>query len=120
MFTRRLQQSLNAGNTLTRSNILSLTSASQARFSGFNKIVDSFDEAVADIKDGDTLCVGGFGLCGIPENLINAMVKKNTKEHIVVSNNAGVSDWGLGLMLESRQVKRMISSYVGDNKLFEE
>lgn len=86
---------------------------------GTSKVVSSADEAVADVFDGATLCVGGFGLCGIPENLIQAIVKKGTKNLTAVSNNAGVDDFGLGLLLQSRQVKRMISSYVGENKTFE-
>merc|ERR1719512_503652 len=84
-----------------------------------NKVVGSADEAVADMKDGSTLCIGGFGLCGIPENLIGAIQRKGTKDLTAVSNNAGVDDFGLGLLLQSRQIKRMISSYVGENKLFE-
>jgi len=84
-----------------------------------SKVVASCEEAIADIKDGDTLCVGGFGLCGIPENLIDAIVKKGTKNITAVSNNAGVDDAGLGKMLRTRQVKRMIASYVGENKNFE-
>merc|ERR1719254_124228 len=83
------------------------------------KVVSSAEEAVADIRDGATLCVGGFGLCGIPENLIDAVVKKGVKDLTAVSNNAGVDDFGLGLLLQSGQIKRMISSYVGENKLFE-
>jgi len=84
------------------------------------KVVASADEAVADIPDGATLCVGGFGLCGIPENLLNAVRKQGCKNLTAVSNNAGVDDAGLGLLLKSRQVKRMIASYVGENKTFEE
>lgn len=77
------------------------------------------DEAIADLQDGATICVGGFGLCGIPENLIQAIVRKGTNGLTAVSNNAGVDDFGLGLLLQKSQVKRMISSYVGENKLFE-
>lgn len=88
--------------------------------SSSSKVMASFDEAVADIKDGSFLCVGGFGLCGIPENLINALVRKGSKNLTAVSNNAGVDDFGLGLLLQKKQIKRMISSYVGENKLFEE
>ena len=84
-----------------------------------SKIFPSAAEAIKDVKDGDMLMVGGFGLCGIPENLINALVDKGTKGHTVVSNNAGIEDCGLGKMLQTRQVKRMISSYVGENKEFE-
>ena len=84
-----------------------------------NKIFASPAEAIADIPNGATLCVGGFGLCGIPENLIAALVGKGVTGITAVSNNAGVDDFGLGLMLQKGQVKRMISSYVGENKTFE-
>ena len=84
-----------------------------------NKVVASSDEAIRDLKDGMTLVVGGFGLCGIPENLINALVKKGTKDLTCVSNNAGVDDWGLGLLLQTRQIRKMVSSYVGENAEFE-
>ncbi len=84
-----------------------------------NKVVASADEAVKDISDGATLVVGGFGLCGIPENLINALVKRNVKNLICVSNNAGVDDWGLGQLLQTKQVRKMVSSYVGENAEFE-
>lgn len=76
-------------------------------------------EAVADVKDGMTLLIGGFGLCGIPENLINALVDLGVTNLTCVSNNAGVDDFGIGLMLKKRQVKKMMSSYVGENALFE-
>lgn len=89
------------------------------RFSS-SKVVGTADEAVADVFDGATICVGGFGLCGIPENLIAAIQRKGAKELTAVSNNAGVDNFGLGVLLQSRQIKRMISSYVGENKLFEE
>src|SRR5512132_2951548 len=84
-----------------------------------NKVVASADEAVKDISDGATLVVGGFGLCGIPENLINALVKKGVKNLTCVSNNAGVDDWGLGLLLQTKQIRKMVSSYVGENAEFE-
>jgi 3-oxoacid CoA-transferase A subunit len=84
-----------------------------------NKVVASADEAVKDIRDNSTLVVGGFGLCGIPENLINALVKKGVKGLTCVSNNAGVDDWGLGLLLQTKQVRKMVSSYVGENGEFE-
>jgi len=84
-----------------------------------NKTVASADEAVKDIPDGATLVVGGFGLCGIPENLIAALVRKGTKSLTVVSNNCGVDDWGLGLLLRTRQIRKMVSSYVGENAEFE-
>jgi 3-oxoacid CoA-transferase subunit A len=84
-----------------------------------NKIVAGADEAVKDIKDGMTIMLGGFGLCGIPENCIAALVKKGVKNLTCISNNAGVDDFGIGLMLKTRQVKKMISSYVGENAEFE-
>lgn len=83
------------------------------------KIYTNFDEAVADIQDGMTLMVGGFGLVGIPENLIKALKDKQTTDLTVISNNCGVDDWGLGLLLHDKQIKKMISSYVGENKEFE-
>ena len=77
------------------------------------------DEAVADVADGATLVVGGFGLCGIPENLIAALVRRGVKNLTVVSNNCGVDDWGLGLLLRNKQIRKMMSSYVGENAEFE-
>jgi 3-oxoacid CoA-transferase subunit A len=85
-----------------------------------NKVVANADEAIRDIQDGATLLVGGFGLCGIPENLIRALVRKGVKNLITISNNAGVDDFGLGLLLQNRQIKKHIGSYVGENKLLEE
>ncbi|MEK4387093.1 CoA transferase subunit A [Solibacillus sp. FSL W7-1464] len=85
-----------------------------------NKVFESFDKAVEDIKDSTTLLVGGFGLCGIPEHLISAVQKKNIKDLTVVSNNCGVDDFGLGILLKKRQIKKMIASYVGENKTFEQ
>ena len=82
-------------------------------------IYTSFVEAVKDIKDGDTIMVGGFGLCGIPENLILALVETGVKDLTIISNNCGVDEWGLGLLLKNRQIKKMIGSYVGENKEFE-
>ncbi|KOS61318.1 CoA transferase subunit A [Lysinibacillus agricola] len=87
---------------------------------GKGKVWNSFEEAIADIKDGDTLAVGGFGLCGIPEKSIAALVQRGTKDLTVVSNNCGVDDWGLGLLLANKQIKKMIASYVGENKIFEQ
>lgn len=84
------------------------------------KVWGSFEEAVADIKDGDMLAVGGFGLCGIPEKAIAALVQNGTKDLTVVSNNCGVDDWGLGLLLANKQIKKMVASYVGENKIFEQ
>ncbi|MEI2738654.1 MAG: CoA transferase subunit A [Chitinophagaceae bacterium] len=84
-----------------------------------NKVVSSADEAIRDIQDGNTLMLGGFGLCGIPENCIAALVTKGVKQLTCISNNAGVDDFGIGLMLRQKQVKKMISSYVGENAEFE-
>src|SRR4051794_27056603 len=84
-----------------------------------NKLVASAEEAVKDINDGSTLVVGGFGLCGIPENLINALVRSKVRQLTCVSNNAGVDDWGLGLLLQTKQIRKMVSSYVGENAEFE-
>jgi 3-oxoacid CoA-transferase subunit A len=86
---------------------------------GLNKTVANAEEAIKDIQDGMTLMLGGFGLCGIPENCINALVKKGIKNLTCISNNAGVDDFGIGLMLQGKQVKKMISSYVGENAEFE-
>ena len=86
---------------------------------GFRKVQKDADEAVRDIFDGAVLAMGGFGLCGIPENSIAALVRKGVKDLTCVSNNAGVDGFGIGLMLEKGQVKKMVSSYVGENKLFE-
>ena len=83
------------------------------------KIVDSISEAIQDIKDGSTLIVGGFGLSGIPEKTIIAIRDKGVKDLTVVSNNCGVDDWGLGLLLANKQIKKMVASYVGENKIFE-
>lgn len=77
------------------------------------------DAAIASLRDGMTILMGGFGLCGIPENLIAAVRRKGTKDLTVVSNNAGVDDFGIGLLLQNKQVRKMISTYVGENKLFE-
>lgn len=84
-----------------------------------NKVVSNADEAVKNIESGMTLMLGGFGLCGIPENCISALVKKGIKDMTCISNNAGVDDFGIGLMLKQHQVKKMISSYVGENAEFE-
>ena len=84
-----------------------------------NKIYENAGAAINDISDGQTLMLGGFGLCGIPENSIAALVKKNIKNLICISNNAGVDDFGIGLMLQQKQVKKMIASYVGENAEFE-
>ena len=84
------------------------------------KVVASFAAAVADIEDGATLIVGGFGLCGIPEKAIEALREKGSRELVVVSNNCGVDDFGLGILLANSQVAKMVSSYVGENKIFEQ
>ena len=84
-----------------------------------DKVVASADEAVRGVSDGSTLVVGGFGLCGIPENLIAALVRSRAKDLTVISNNCGVDDWGLGLLLRTRQIRKMVSSYVGENAEFE-
>ncbi len=84
-----------------------------------NKVVSNSDEAIRDINDGATLMLGGFGLCGIPENCIAALVRKGVKNLTCISNNAGVDDYGIGLLLQTRQVKKMIASYVGENAEFE-
>lgn len=86
--------------------------------SGFDKVVGSYQDALDGLSDGMTVIAGGFGLCGIPENLIAEIKRKGTKDLTVVSNNCGVDDFGLGILLEDRQVKKMISSYVGENQLF--
>ncbi|MCI0447514.1 CoA transferase subunit A [bacterium] len=85
-----------------------------------NKVVKNAKEAIKDIKDGSTLMVGGFGLCGIPENLIEALRESGVKNLTVISNNAGVDDYGLGLLLQTHQIKKMISTYVGENETFEQ
>ncbi|MFY8186011.1 MAG: CoA transferase subunit A [Bacteroidia bacterium] len=84
-----------------------------------NKVVANAEEALKGIEDGMTIMVGGFGLCGIPENSIQALIKKGTKNLTCISNNAGVDDFGLGLLLQTKQIKKMISSYVGENAEFE-
>ncbi|HEY1201236.1 MAG TPA: CoA transferase subunit A [Niastella sp.] len=83
------------------------------------KVVANADEAIADIQDNATIMLGGFGLCGIPENCIAALVRKGVKNLTCISNNAGVDDFGLGLLLKTRQIKKMMSSYVGENAEFE-
>lgn len=84
-----------------------------------DKRVASADAAIARLRDGATILIGGFGLCGIPENLIAAVQRKGARDLTIASNNAGVDGFGIGLLLEKRQVKKMISTYVGENKLFE-
>jgi 3-oxoacid CoA-transferase A subunit len=85
-----------------------------------NKVVGNADEAIKNVGDGATIMMGGFGLCGIPENLIAAVRRKGIRGLTVMSNNAGVDDFGIGLLLQTRQVKKMIATYVGENKLFEQ
>ncbi|MCY7296969.1 CoA transferase subunit A [Alteromonas sp. a30] len=86
---------------------------------GFNKVVSSYEEAMQGLADNMTILAGGFGLCGIPEGLIAQIKKMGTKGLTIVSNNCGVDGFGLGILLEDRQIKKMISSYVGENALFE-
>jgi 3-oxoacid CoA-transferase subunit A len=85
-----------------------------------NKVVGNADEAVRDVFDGATVMVGGFGLCGIPENLIRALVKKNVKNLTTISNNVGVDGFGMGLLLSNGQIRKHIGTYVGENKLLEQ
>ncbi len=84
-----------------------------------DKVVRSADDAVANVPDGATIMMGGFGLCGIPENLIAALHRRGTRGLTIISNNAGSDDFGIGVLLKTRQVKKMISSYVGENREFE-
>lgn len=86
---------------------------------GFNKVVNTYQEAMAGLTDGMTVIAGGFGLCGIPEGLINQIKQMQTKELTFVSNNCGVDDFGLGILLQGKQIKKMVSSYVGENAEFE-
>jgi 3-oxoacid CoA-transferase subunit A len=85
-----------------------------------NKVVANADAAIFDVEDGASIMVGGFGLCGIPENLIQALVRKNVRNLTTISNNAGVDGFGLGFLLANRQIKKHIGTYVGENKLLEE
>ena len=86
---------------------------------GFNKVVSSYEDAMAGLKDGMTVIAGGFGLCGIPEGLIAQIKTLGVSNLTVVSNNCGVDGFGLGLLLEDKQIAKMVSSYVGENALFE-
>ncbi|MEY8251750.1 MAG: 3-oxoacid CoA-transferase subunit A, partial [Colwellia sp.] len=86
---------------------------------GFDKVVSSYEEAMAGLTDNMTIIAGGFGLCGIPENLINEIKRKGTKGLTLVSNNCGVDDFGLGLLLSDRQIQKIVASYVGENAEFE-
>src|SRR5207249_5828913 len=85
-----------------------------------NKVVGSADEAIQDVFDGATIMIGGFGLCGIPENLIRALIRKGSKNLTTISNNVGVDGYGMGLLLAAGQIRRHIGSYVGENKLLEQ
>lgn len=87
--------------------------------SGFDKVVNSFDEALAGLEDGMTIIAGGFGLCGIPEGCIEHIRKSGIRDLTIVSNNCGVDDFGLGLLLKDKQIRKMVSSYVGENAEFE-
>lgn len=93
---------------------------SSGKHPGLNKVVDSYDEALEGLRDGMTVLAGGFGLCGVPENLIAQIKKMGVRDLTVVSNNCGVDDFGLGVLLENKQIKKMVSSYVGENALFEQ
>jgi 3-oxoacid CoA-transferase subunit A len=86
---------------------------------GFDKVVESYEEAMEGLEDNMTVIAGGFGLCGIPENLIKEIKRKGTKGLTVASNNCGINGVGLGLLLQDKQIKKMIASYVGENELFE-
>ncbi len=86
---------------------------------GFDKVVTTYEDALSGLKDGMTVIAGGFGLCGIPENLISEIKRLQTKNLTIVSNNCGVDGFGLGILLEDKQVSKMVSSYVGENALFE-
>ncbi|MEL0636963.1 MULTISPECIES: CoA transferase subunit A [Marinomonas] len=86
---------------------------------GFDKVVTSYEDAMAGLEDGMTVLAGGFGLCGIPENLIQEIKRRQTRDLTIVSNNCGVDGFGLGVLLEDKQVRKMVSSYVGENALFE-
>ncbi len=88
--------------------------------SGFDKVVANYEEAMSGLEDGMTVIAGGFGICGIPENLIAEIKRRGTKNLTVVSNNCGIDGYGLGILLEDRQIKKMVSSYVGENALFEQ
>ncbi|MFT6310127.1 MAG: 3-oxoacid CoA-transferase subunit A [Porticoccus sp.] len=87
---------------------------------GFDKVVATYEEAMIGLEDNMTVIAGGFGLCGIPENLINQIKTMGTKDLTIVSNNCGIDGFGLGVLLEDRQIKKMVSSYVGENKMFED
>lgn len=88
--------------------------------SGFDKVVANYEEAMSGLEDGMTVIAGGFGICGIPENLIAEIKRRGTKNLTVVSNNCGIDGYGLGILLQDRQIKKMVSSYVGENALFEQ
>src|SRR5947208_1980781 len=99
---------------------LAASAPRKGRGDQMNKVFPNADAAVADVPDGASIMVGGFGLCGIPENLIEAIRRKGTKDLTVISNNAGVNTFGLGRLLETRQIKTVIGTYVGENKLLED
>lgn len=99
---------------------MALSNSAASPRKGFNKVVSSYDEALAGFTSGMTIMIGGFGLCGIPEGLIQAVYEKGVNNLTCISNNAGVDGFGLGMWLEKRQIKTMISSYVGENALFEQ
>jgi len=119
----RIRQSFSATRNISNKRIFSGWFSSKfstiKESAGKGKIFESAASAIQDIRDGSKILVGGFGLCGIPENLITALRDKGSKELIVVSNNCGIDDFGLGILLQTKQIKRMIASYVGENDLFE-
>ncbi|KAJ1879716.1 Succinyl-CoA:3-ketoacid coenzyme A transferase 1, mitochondrial, partial [Kickxella alabastrina] len=118
MLSIKRQALANAGRILSRPHILANISSASVR-AYHSKLVKSSDEAIKDVKAGDKLLFGGFGLCGIPENLIKAIIRrKDIQQIIAVSNTAGTADYGLGTLMQSRQIKRMMASYVGENKEF--
>ncbi|KAJ1879810.1 hypothetical protein LPJ66_011616, partial [Kickxella alabastrina] len=118
MLSIKRQALANAGRILSRPHILANISSASVR-AYHSKLVKSSDEAIKDVKAGDKLLFGGFGLCGIPENLIKAIIRRKDIQQITaVSNTAGTADYGLGTLMQSRQIKRMMASYVGENKEF--
>ncbi|KAJ2340096.1 Succinyl-CoA:3-ketoacid coenzyme A transferase 1, mitochondrial, partial [Coemansia sp. RSA 2618] len=118
MLAIKRQAIASASRVLLRTNVLSGLAVGAAR-AYHSKLYKSSDEAIKGIKSGNTLLIGGFGLCGIPENLLKAVARRQDIQQITaVSNNAGTADYGLGTLLQSRQIKRMVSSYVGENKEF--
>jgi len=114
---KQLNKSIRRRNTQTH--MAGPQTIKEVHMAGFDKRVASYEEALAGLEDGMTVLAGGFGLCGIPENLIAEIKRKGTRDLTVVSNNCGVDGFGLGVLLEERQVSKVIASYVGENALFE-